>query len=111
VEQNLIFLQLPGGFGHRSLFQTYFALGRIMAANNGANQGQALLTNLTDVGNESKTDACHCFACKLAIQFAWPSLQPRSPVGGGIHGHRPVTTVFMSLPLSGLLNLLPKTLD
>jgi hypothetical protein len=69
-----------------------------------------LFTNPTDIGNESKTNACHGFAGQLPVQFTRPTLQPRSPEGCGIHGHGPVTPVLMGLPLPALLNLLPKPL-
>ena len=92
-------------------FKVISLLGGIMAANNSANQGQALFANLTNISNESKTNACHCFACQLAIEFAWPTLQPWPPIGCRINGHGPVTTVFAGLPLPCLLDLLPKILD
>jgi hypothetical protein len=111
MEQNLIFVQQFGCFGHRPLFQSGFLFRSIMAANNSANQGQALLANLTNISNEPKTDAGHCFACQLAIEFAWPTLQPWPPIGCRIDGDGSITTVFACLPLSCLFDLLSKIPD
>lgn len=111
MQQNLVFLQQPGGFEYRSLLQALLALSRIMATHNPANQGHTLVTYLTYIGDESKADAGHCFAGQLPIEFARPTLQPWPPIGGRIDGHRAVTTVFMALPFFCLRHLLSKTLD
>lgn len=57
---------------YRSSSFKFISLSGFLAAHYPANQGQALLAHLTDIGDESESDAGQGFAGQLAIEFARP---------------------------------------